>query len=383
VPVPPYVVVPVPDDAPPRIRVDARTADELIDWLRQQLAADLRARRKLNLTLGEALLLGIDIDKRLGSFFKVEEAKDNLQIALVIDGTDSMGRDIDSLKQTLQAFVEQVSAAKPEGKVSFALVVYRDSEVVRQSRGRLTEVTMPLNRFTAGPQAIESALARVGVATGAPWFEELVDEGLHQALERLDWSTSDDTSRWIILCGDAPPYAPIHARRRHQAAELVLLARDKGVQIHSVLCRSGFEPPLPESYGWDVVETSALLRPALRIFMGEMALGTGGQFMDLSDQDAVERLVAPAGSVESVDAPAGEASDEETSEEGSEELPPPEEAPGVEREDADDEVEGEGDAPAADEQEAAEPADREAKSPGGRIRGLIDGFLSPGAERGR
>jgi hypothetical protein len=366
VPVPPFVpgpvVVPVPGELPPGVRVTAKTAAELTRWLREQLRAEIKAERELHITLGEALLLGVDIDVRLGgSFFKLEETKENLQIALVIDGTDSMGRDIDSLKETLLAFVEQVSAGKPDGKVSFALLVYRDTDVVRQSRGRLTEVTLPLNRFTPGTEGIESALARVGVATGAPYFEELADEGLHQALTNLDWATDANTSKWIILCGDAPPYAPVHPSRRHITPELVLAARHQDIQIHSVLCRSGFVPPLPESYGWNVVETSALLRPALRVFMAELALGTGGQFLDLSDPDAVERLVAPVGSIESVEPPAGEAS---------EELPTPEaEEPSAE----------EGAAPA----DAADDADREADAnrPGGRIRGLIDDFLAPGAER--
>jgi tetratricopeptide (TPR) repeat protein len=223
----------------------------------------------------------------------VEESRPKLQIALVVDGTDSMSGQLESVRQSLAAMMNDLELYK-ENNISYQLVVYRDAGAPSG------EVVLPVkaanNGFVSDRTALAEAINNVKSESGAPYFPELIDQGLHTALSELNWATDDDTSRWIFLFGDAPPFdesfdEPANkASRRYGTGALVSLAADKGVRINCILCTSD-----PEDR-----EAQDKLLDQTRRFMSTVSTRTGGLMLDLSYEDIREavRNAAPARTAE-------------------------------------------------------------------------------------
>jgi hypothetical protein len=213
----------------------------------------------------------------------VETSQTDLEIALVIDGTDSMADDIQGVRATLSSMLEDLRKYKGD-HVRCALVIYRDSGA---SSG---EVTVPLREFTEDVAVLQAAIGQVTPESGSPYFLELPDLGIHQALSQLPWSEDEDTSRWLLLFGDAPPYDPdfqeaeTGARRRYDTDLLVELAQRKDVQISCVLCTSREDEQ--EAYQQVLDKT--------RQFMNRLATESGGLMLDLSYPDIRNALVEAA-----------------------------------------------------------------------------------------
>lgn len=211
----------------------------------------------------------------------VEQSSQRLQVALVIDGTDSMAEELAGVQQRLVSMVEDLKRYRGDS-VEFSLVVFRDSG------SPSGEYQMPLAGFSSDEKAIIEAIQQVKPEPGAPFFHELVDVGIHTALDVLPWSADLETTRWILLFGDAPPYDPTFrdsnfplARRRYATELLVDLAVRKNVRISSILCVSDEEVIQP--YDAAVDET--------RAFMNALAAGTDGLMLDLSYPDIRAALV--------------------------------------------------------------------------------------------
>jgi tetratricopeptide (TPR) repeat protein len=219
----------------------------------------------------------------------VEESRPKLQIALVVDGTTSMGAELESVRKSIAAMMGDLELYKANS-ISYQLVIYRDAG------SPSGEVQLPLDAakgaFVDDRDALVAAVSKVEAESGAPYFPELIDAGLHAALTQLAWSTDDDTSRWIFLFGDAPPFDESfeepqnQAARRFGAGALISLAMEKGVRINCILCKSR-----PE----DQAAYEKVL-PQTRDFMNDLSSKTEGLMLDLSYADiraAVEKA-APA-----------------------------------------------------------------------------------------
>ncbi|QGJ70687.1 Hypothetical protein PBC10988_23850 [Planctomycetales bacterium 10988] len=226
---------------------------------------------------------------RSNQFLHVERIKQNLQIALVLDGTESMDVDIDSVRQYLGSFVDGLRNAQPDSPnatLGISLVIYRDLDAPSGP------VQMVLPQFSQDPDQVKSALQGVQTETGRPWFNERVDQGLAAAIEQLDWAPRDAdavSTRWVLLCGDAPPYPEGVDQRGYGNTELVQKANAKGIEIYSVLCNSGFNREGEENE--NLRETALRLRPKAADFFDQVASGTNGSFLDLWDESTVGDLL--------------------------------------------------------------------------------------------
>ena len=217
-------------------------------------------------------------------------SKERLQIAFVIDGTDSMGNDIRSVLDSLEPMVDSVRRHKDGTEnVSFSLVVYRDSEA------KSGPVRLPLGRrFTQSVETLREALAAIETETGRPYFPELVDLGIHEAISGLDWETAADTSRWVLVFGDAPPYREDYhndernAHRHYSTESLVKSAAEKELVVSFVLCHSGFTKQ--QQLNEQLIKTYQAALPRTRAFMQSVAEGTGGVLWDLTEPDLREDL---------------------------------------------------------------------------------------------
>jgi hypothetical protein len=215
----------------------------------------------------------------------VEEAQPKLEVALVIDGTDSMGTDLDGVRAALGKMIEDLLRYKDA--VSLQLVIFRD---IGAKSG---EISLPLkiseNAFTNDIKLVQDALQAVQPESGAPFFHELVDVGIHTALQSLKWSTDRQTTRWILVFGDAPPFdeswsdPATKSERRYATDRLVTLARNKAVRVSSVLCVS--DAKVRPAYEQSLAKT--------REFMNRLANETNGLMLDLS-YDNIRDAIAKA-----------------------------------------------------------------------------------------
>ena len=195
-----------------------------------------------------------------------------LEVAIVVDGTDSMATELAGVRRTIHQMLDDLRLYR-NNEVRAAVVVYRDSG------SPSGDVVIPLRRFSRDREDIERAVKQLQPESGAPFFHELPDLGLHHALTELPWSEDDQVAKWVLLFGDAPPYAESYvdaenpeAYRRYATSILVSLAKQKNIRINCVLCTSGDH--VVQSYDKAIDQT--------RRFMNELASGTDGLMLDLS-----------------------------------------------------------------------------------------------------
>ncbi len=140
-----------------------------------------------------------------------------LDVALVIDATGSMGDELHYLKVETTYIAEQIATRHPNVDVRYALVVYRDSG---------DEYVTRAFDF-AGLDAFRDDLARQGAAGGGD-YPEAMHEALAQTAQ-LSWR-SDNTARVVFLIGDAPP----HAARIGTTLDTINSLRRAGVRVYPV-----------------------------------------------------------------------------------------------------------------------------------------------------
>jgi hypothetical protein len=206
----------------------------------------------------------------------VEVSHAKLQVALVIDGTDSMGSAIDDIRRALHQMIDDLRRYKD---VTFQLVVFRDEG--SPSGAVVFPLDTPQHSFSADPEALHAAIERIKPETGAPYFPELIDLGISKALTELNWSQDADTSRWLLIFSDAPPFdegfdePATKASRRFATQQLISTATRLDVKLNCVLCPCRDEDKI--SYEQTLART--------RQFMSQLSGGTGGLMLDLSYPD--------------------------------------------------------------------------------------------------
>lgn len=206
-----------------------------------------------------------------------------LQVAVVVDGTDSMATELAGVRSSIQQMIDDLERVRGN-EVSVSVVVYRDAG------SPSGEYELLLKGFTSDKKAIAEAVQRLQPETGAPFFHELPDLGIYHAIETLPWSSNDQVAKWILMFGDAPPYAAAfsdkanRAYRRFATPLLVGMATKKNIRINCVLCTSSDNVAGP--YDTSLLET--------RAFMNSLSGGTDGLMLDLSYPD-IRTAIARAG----------------------------------------------------------------------------------------
>lgn len=278
-------------------------------------------------TLGDALKMSLEPQARIDrydayippgakgvyqrSFFDFQDAKAAIRIAFVIDSTNTMDADIESLRTNLREFVKgmtrQVTDVRSSADVDVevAIVTYRD---LLKSSVPLVKRPVPVEVLTdEGPgfllfhgeyDEIDRLFGSIQLESGDPGFPEQVDRGLYTALTELDWGTETDVTRVIFVAGDAPPWDERYLDRRndpawwrsqdrplrgHSTDDLIALANQKGVKIYSVACNSGVRPESRETVLRDYY-------PSLVRFFEEISQRTGGAFLNLWNASTVQSL---------------------------------------------------------------------------------------------
>lgn len=256
----------------------------------------------------------------------------NIQLAFVLDATNSMHKDIVSLKECLHDVIEQIKSqvkdvrSKDEVRVSIALVIYRDwwrlpktpptesREIRIQFQGSEKEEVLERREspveiltgrsgnhfvdFDSDLSQLQERLQQISLEVGHPGSEEQVDFGIGTALQDLDWMPGDTVSRLLVVAGDSPPWKEEYLDwtknpdywtywekkeskpqplRQHSTRQLVEWARKRDVSIFALACARN---------------TAADHRRLgqMRNFFSELTQQTDGKFLDLSDSEVKSRL---------------------------------------------------------------------------------------------
>jgi Mg-chelatase subunit ChlD len=170
----------------------------------------------------------------------------HIEVAFVLDTTGSMSGLLEGAKRKIWSIANQLVSAQQETDVRFALIGYRD-------RGD-TYVTT-IYDLTSDIDAVYARLMQFR-ADGGGDGPESVNQALHEAVTRLDWSTSKDVYRVVFLVGDAPPHLDYQDDVRYDRT--VRLARQRDITINAVQCGA-----------WD--ETAQIWREIASLGMGTYA----------------------------------------------------------------------------------------------------------------
>jgi hypothetical protein len=174
-----------------------------------------------------------------------------LDIALVVDATGSMGDEMEYLKVEIRDISEAISRHFPNVDQRYALVVYRDNG---------DQYTTRVFDFTGDLDAFQRDLSAQSAGGGGD-YPEAMDAAM-QATEKLSWRKGE-TARVTFLVADAPP----HSNDVDDTLDAVDGLRGMGVAVYPV-ASSGVAG-----------EAEFVMRAA--------AMLTGGQYLFLTDDSGV------------------------------------------------------------------------------------------------
>ena len=147
-----------------------------------------------------------------------------IEVAFVLDTTGSMSGLIEGAKRKIWSIANQLASAQQQTRVRFALIGYRD---------RGDAYVTNLHELTSDLDAVYARLMQFQ-ADGGGDGPESVNQALHEAVTRLDWSTSPNVYRVIFLVGDAPPHLDYQDDVRYDRS--VRLARQRDITINAIQC---------------------------------------------------------------------------------------------------------------------------------------------------
>jgi len=180
------------------------------------------------------------------------ELPTQVDLALVIDCTGSMGDELSYLTSEFSSIIATVQNEHPGASMRYGLVVYRDEG---------DEYVVKHYAFTDSVTEMQSHLSAQS-ADGGGDYEEAVHKGLNEAVNKLEWR-SGNTLKLLFHVADAPP----HSQYLNDALNVVDQAREKGIHIF----------PLGASGVADIAEYMMRAEASL----------TGGRYMFLTDDSGI------------------------------------------------------------------------------------------------
>jgi Mg-chelatase subunit ChlD len=155
---------------------------------------------------------------------QVRQDRPVLDVVFVLDTTSSMGGLIDGAKQKIWSIASRMATGTPTPEVRVGLVAYRD-----QGDAYVTKV-VPL---TKDLDSIYSQLMGFR-AEGGGDGPEAVQDGLDDAVTKMQWSDSKKVAKLIFLVGDAPAHEQDKAKLFNAAQKAI----KAGIVVNTVRCGS-------------------------------------------------------------------------------------------------------------------------------------------------
>jgi hypothetical protein len=185
-------------------------------------------------------------------FATAPAAHKQLDVALVVDTTGSMGDEIAYLQAEFLSISQTIEDAYPDAEQRWALVLYKDD-------GDLYVVKSV--DFTTDASSFRSKLGEAS-ASGGGDMPEAPDAALAE-MTGLAWRVGDDVARLAFWVADAPH----HAEKATDMADAVRATRDLDVHIYPV--------------------ASSGVNELTELTMRSSAQLTGGRYLFLTDDSGV------------------------------------------------------------------------------------------------
>ncbi|CAN5419683.1 hypothetical protein BH10CYA1_BH10CYA1_02430 [soil metagenome] len=184
-------------------------------------------RKTLSLVMAAAAVLSTVSSSALPVNAKEAVARPHMDLAFCIDTTGSMQHEIDMVKNKTKELVAKLSTGKPAPIVRVGLVAYRD---------RGDEYVTKVFPFSDNIDQVVKDISSLKAAGGGDGPES-VNEGLHVALNSLEWGKEKDTAKLLFLIGDAGPHDyPGDYKWDDESKKAIA----RGIQINTIAC-SGLE----------------------------------------------------------------------------------------------------------------------------------------------
>jgi Mg-chelatase subunit ChlD len=157
-------------------------------------------------------------------FPAVKTAQPIVEVCFVLDTTGSMSGLIAGAKKKIWDIANHILSGKPRPKVHFSLVGYRDKgdayvTKVFEMTDNIDKIYTELMKFQAG---------------GGGDGPENVNQGLFDAINKVQWSNAKSALKIIYLVGDFPPHNEYKDVPTYD--KLAKAAITKGIYINTVLC---------------------------------------------------------------------------------------------------------------------------------------------------
>ncbi|MBX9951615.1 MAG: VWA domain-containing protein [Candidatus Obscuribacterales bacterium] len=146
-----------------------------------------------------------------------------LDLAFLIDTTGSMGGEIEMVKKKTKDLVAKLAAGKPAPIVRVGLVAYRD---------RGDEYVTKVFPFSDDIDKVVKDITALNAAGGGD-TPEAVNQGLHAALNDLEWTKNKRASKLLFLIGDAAPHIYPNDFNWETEAKSAI---SRGIQINTIGC---------------------------------------------------------------------------------------------------------------------------------------------------
>ncbi len=153
-----------------------------------------------------------------------ESAQPRIEVVFVLDTTGSMSGLIAAAKEKIWSIANTLATAQPAPQIEMGLVGYRDrGDAYVTKHLALTEDLDAVHAFLMGFQA--------GGGGDGP---ESVNQALHEAVTKMDWSTDEQTYRVIFLVGDFPPHMDYSDDVKYPQS--CKRAAERGITINTIQC---------------------------------------------------------------------------------------------------------------------------------------------------
>ncbi len=160
---------------------------------------------------------------------KTQAKQPIVEVCFVLDTTGSMGSLIEGAKAKIWSITNQIILGEPKPKVRLALVPYRD-----KGDAYVTKVF----DLTDNIDQVYADLKKFSAAGGGDGPEN-VNQGLHDAINKVKWSKGKNVLRIIYLVGDFPPHNEYTDVPTYD--KLAKAAITKGIYINTILCGNNTE----------------------------------------------------------------------------------------------------------------------------------------------
>lgn len=157
---------------------------------------------------------------------KTATAKPKVDVVFVLDSTGSMGGLIEGAKKKIWSIANTIVERQPAPEVRFGLLSYRDrgDEYVT----KMFDLTDDIDEVFKNLQSFR--------ADGGGDSPESVNQALHEAVNRMTWSTDRGATKIVFLVGDCPPHMDYQDDVKYTAT--CAEAARRGIIVNTVQCGS-------------------------------------------------------------------------------------------------------------------------------------------------